>query len=95
MPWKIIFDPAKRDWTLRVRGLDFLDADQVFDGLKLESPDNRRDYGELRMITVGYLRGRMVIVCWTPRGDTRHVFSMRKANEREQAKYGEELQARR
>jgi uncharacterized protein len=47
------------------------------------------------MITVGYLRGRMVIVCWTPRGDARHVFSMRKANEREKAKYSAELEARR
>lgn len=95
MPWKITFDPAKREWTLRERGLDFLDADQVFDGLKLESPDERRDYGELRIMTIGYLRGRMVIVCWTPRGNSRHVFSMSKANDREKAKYSAEIAARR
>jgi uncharacterized DUF497 family protein len=29
---EISFDPAKRDWTLRERGLDFLDAAEVFDG---------------------------------------------------------------
>ena len=75
--------------------MDFLDADQVFDGLKLEFPDERRDYGELRMLTVGYLRRRMVIVGWTSRGDARHVFSMRKANDREKAKYGAEIEARR
>jgi uncharacterized protein len=92
---KITFDPAKRDWTLRERGLDFAEADQVFAGVKLERPDRRRNYGEVRIITVGYLRGRMVVVCWTPRGDARHVFSMRKANEREKAKYGAELEARR
>jgi uncharacterized DUF497 family protein len=45
MPWKITFDPAKRDWTLRERGLDFADATEVFDGLKLEHADDRRDYG--------------------------------------------------
>ena len=95
MPWKITFDPAKRDWTLRHRGLDFLDADLVFDGLKFEFPDDRRDYGELRMLTVGYLRNRMVVVGWTPRGDARHVFSMRKANDREKAKYRTEIEARR
>ena len=95
MPWKITFDPAKRQWTLRERGLDFLDADKVFDGLKLEFPDERRNYGELRMITVGYLRRRMVTVCWTPRGNARHVFSMRKVNDREKAKYGAEIEARR
>lgn len=55
---KITFDPAKRDWTLRERGLDFAEAGQVFAGVKLESPDERRDYGELRMVTVGYLRKR-------------------------------------
>ena len=55
---RITFDPAKRDWTLRERGLDFLDAPLVLDGLKLEHPDDRRDYGEVRMITVGYLRRR-------------------------------------
>ena len=91
MPIKITFDPAKRDWTLRERGLDFAEADQVFAGVKLERADERRDYGELRMVTIGYLRDRMVIVCWTPRGDARHVFSMRKANEREKAKYSAAL----
>jgi hypothetical protein len=95
MPIKITFDAAKRDWTLRERGLDFVDAERVFAGVKLEKPDLRHDYGELRMVTVGYLRERMVIVCWTLRGDARHVFSMRKANEREKAKYGAELEARR
>jgi hypothetical protein len=29
------------------------------------------------------LEGRIVVVGYTPRGETRHVFSMRKANERE------------
>jgi uncharacterized DUF497 family protein len=91
----ITFDPAKRDWTLRERGLDFAEAGRVFAGVKLERPDERRDYGELRMITIGYLHDRMVIVCWTPRDNARHVFSMRKANEREKAKYSGELEARR
>jgi hypothetical protein len=38
-------------------------------------------------MTVGHLRGRMVIVVWTARGDARHVISMRKANDREQARF--------
>ena len=45
--------------------------------------------------SVGYLRRRMVIVGWTPRGDARHVFTMRKANDREKEKYGAEIEARR
>ena len=95
MPWTITFDLAKRDWTLRERGLDFLEAAIVFDGATIDDPDDRRDYGELRMITVGHLRGRMVVIGWTPRGEARHVFSMRKANEREKKFYGQEFEARR
>ena len=39
------------------------------------------------------LRGRMVVVIWTPRADARHVISMRKANDREKARYGSKLDA--
>jgi uncharacterized protein len=44
------------------------------------------DYGEKRIICFGMLRDRMVVVGYTPRGAHRHVFSMRKANDREQAR---------
>ena len=88
----ITFDPAKRAATLAERGLDFDDASEVFQGDTLEFPDDRRDYGELRMLTVGHLRGRMVILVWTPRGNARHVISMRKANAREKARFGKRLE---
>jgi hypothetical protein len=61
----------------------------VFGGVTIDIPDLRQDYGELRIKTIGYLRARMVVVIWTGRGDARHVISMRKANDREQAKYGQ------
>ncbi|GJD94236.1 BrnT family toxin [Methylobacterium iners] len=83
----ITFDPAKRDRALVKRGLDFQAAESVFSGPVYEFEDLRTNYGETRIITVGLLAGRMVIVGWTPRGADRHVFSMRKANAREQARY--------
>ena len=79
----VTFDPAKRDKTLLERGLDFADAAFVFEGDILEVEDIRHDYGEARIICYGLLAGRMVVVGYTPRGAERHVFSMRKANERE------------
>jgi uncharacterized DUF497 family protein len=88
----ITYDPRKREWTLRERGLDFADAETVFAGLAIDIPDLRRDYGETRVNTVGYLRGRMVIVCWTPRGNARHIISLRKANDREKARYRQRLE---
>lgn len=84
---RIAYDPAKRAWTLAHRGLDFDDAAQVFDGLTAEVEDKRKDYGEKRIICFGVLQGRLVVIGYTPRGAVRHVFSMRKANDREQARF--------
>ena len=84
---RISFDPAKRARTLAERGLDFEDARLVFEGVTWEVEDLRQDYGETRIICYGYLAGSMVVVVYTPRGgDCRHVFSMRKANDREKAR---------
>ena len=83
---RITFDAAKRAKTFAERGLDFADAEFVFAGVTLEVEDTRRNYGEPRIICYGYLDKRMVVVGYTPRGDERHVFSMRKANEREKAR---------
>jgi uncharacterized DUF497 family protein len=84
---RITFDPNKRAWTLRERGLDFAEADEIFAGATADDIDLRKDYGETRIITAGYLRGRMMIVVWTARGDDRHIISLRKANDREQKFY--------
>ena len=83
---RITFDPSKRDRALAERGLDFSDAEIVFEGVTLEVEDTRKAYGEQRIICYGLLSGRMVVIGYTPRGADRHVFSMRKANEREQTR---------
>ena len=85
---RISYDPIKRRKTLDERGLDFESASTVFAGLTLEIQDTRQDYGEMRMICFGMLADRMVVIGYTPRGTTRHIFSMRKANEREQDRIG-------
>ena len=83
---RLTFDPAKRQKALLERGLDFEDAALVFEGVTVEVEDTRKDYGEVRMICFGLLEGRMVVVGYTPRGSDRHIFSMRKANDREQTR---------
>ena len=83
---RITYDPAKRTRTLAERGLDFEDALIVFEGLTVEVEDTRKDYGERRIICYGKLEGRLVVVGYTLRGTVRHVFSMRKANDREQTR---------
>lgn len=91
---KISFDPAKRVATLQNRGLDMLRAGEAICGASLTVEDRRRDYGETRFITIGFLDQRMVVIVWTARaisdatGEQCRVISMRKANDREQALYG-------
>jgi hypothetical protein len=77
-------DPDKRTRTLTERGLDFEDAPIVFAGLTVEVQDTRQDYGEIRMLCYDKLEGRLIVIGYNPRGADRHVFSMRKANRREQ-----------
>jgi len=86
-PMQIEFDSTKRDKTLTERGLDFACAGEVFAGVTATFADTRLDYGEPRWNTVGLLHGRMVVVTWTQRGEVRRIISMRKANEREQARF--------
>lgn len=79
----ITYDPVKRATTLADRGLDVEDALLVFEGLTLEFEDTRRNYGETRLICYGLLADRLVVIGYVPRGQDRHIFSMRKANGRE------------
>jgi uncharacterized DUF497 family protein len=88
---KITFDRAKRERTLKERGLDFADAVEVFAGPTFDLEDNRLDYGETRTQTYGLLRGRLVVVVWTRRGEARQIISMRKCNAREEKKFRERL----
>lgn len=85
---EIEFDPQKRIRTLAERGLDMARANEIFAGVHATVEDTRKDYGETRHMTVGFLDGRMVFIAWTQRNSATRIISMRKANDREQAHYG-------
>jgi uncharacterized DUF497 family protein len=80
---QITYDPVKRLKTLEERGIDFEDAVHVFNGDIVELEDTRNPYGECRMLCFGMLNNRRVVVGYVQRGETRHIFSMRKCHERE------------
>jgi uncharacterized protein len=88
---EISFDPAKRDWTLRQRGLDFLDAVHIFGNPEITLADDRREYPEERYLTYGLLNDRLHVVVWTATASGRRVISMRKCNEREQRRFRQRL----
>ena len=86
---KLEWDEPKRQRTLRDRGLDFADLAR-FDWDNAETyQDKRRDYGEVRWVSVGWLRNRVVVVGWTLRGDTHRIITHHKANSRVRRKYAE------
>lgn len=91
LPVLVEFDEAKRLSTLESRGLDMARAEEVFGGPTLTSEDDRKNYGEDRFITIGFLDDSMVILVWTPRNDAYRIISMRKANERERRTYAGRL----
>jgi uncharacterized DUF497 family protein len=85
---KTTFNPAKRDWTLAHRGLDFaVDAEKVFSGDTVTMVDDRFDYGEVRRISAGFLEGRMVVIVRTERGASRDIISMRYCHDKEEERW--------
>jgi uncharacterized DUF497 family protein len=85
------WDEEKCRANLQKHGLSFDDAWQVLAGDTITIPDERYDYGEDRLITLGRLSGRVVVVVHVARGETTRIISMRKANAREQEIYQERL----
>jgi hypothetical protein len=85
------YDEAKRAATMLHRDVDFARASEVFAGLTFTREDERAGYGEVRLVTVGLLDERMLVIVWTQRGEARRIISMRKANDREQARYRSRL----
>lgn len=87
----IAWDEAKRQRTLKERGLDFADAALMFAGRSMTLPDERRAYGEPRYITAGWLRNRFVVVVWTPRDGDLRIISMRYGHADEEAYYQSQM----
>ena len=82
------WDDAKDEATRAERGFGFADAAGIFLGRRVEWPDTRRDYGEVRMITVGEADGLFYTVVYTDRQDVdgqhvRRLISARLANRKE------------
>ena len=91
---KYEWDEAKNRKNLAKHGLSFEDAAQVFSGPCVTFEDDRFEYGEARLITLGLLAGRLVVMAHSPRREGTRIISMRKGNRREQKIYQERLGTR-
>jgi uncharacterized protein len=83
------WDELKRRGNVRKHGLDFVDCGAVFRGPVLTILDDRRSYGEIRFLTVGLLRDKVVVISHTEDRGLIRIISMRAATTHEEADYFE------
>ena len=83
------WDENKRKSNFKKYGLDFIDADQIFkDEYRYTKIDNRKNYGEIREITIGMYNGNILTsVCHTDRSGITRIISFRPASKKEKEQY--------
>ena len=84
----VTFDPGKNAKNIAERGLPFDMVDDFDWGTAIIIEDTRKDYGERRFRVFGYIGDRLCVAVITPRNETAHVISLRKANTREVKEHG-------
>ena len=81
------YDEAKNKTNVQKHGVALSEAKLLEWDLLISTHDARRDYGEVRTVGFTLIADRLYCVVFTDRGDTRHIISLRKANNREKAYY--------
>ena len=75
----VTWDETKRRTNIRKHGIDLAELDEVFDSHMVTDEDDRERYGERRLQSLGWWRGRVVFLVWTEREDGAHAISCRYA----------------
>ena len=83
---------TKRATNIKDHGLDFIDAQSVFEGMTYTFEDDRFSYGEQRFVTLGLLAGITVSVVHTENEHEIRTISFRKATKRESQIYFDAIQ---
>ena len=80
---RFTWSESKRTRNLKVYGLDFVDVERVFRSVTYTFEDDRFDYGEQRLVTLGLLAGIPVSIVHTESEHEIRIISFRKATHRE------------
>lgn len=86
---EISYDPKKNYRNIVQRGLPFDDAAYFDFETSIQYIDMRHDYGEKRILSIGYMGERLHVLCFVETTTGIRVISFRKANQREVKKYEE------
>ena len=76
-------EPKRQANRKKHSGLDFADAERVFNGPTATDEDTRVNYGEQRWNTIGLLELKVVVIIHTETEDEIHIISMREAEKHE------------
>ena len=87
---KITYDPSKNAWNIAERGLPFDLVAELDWETAVAREDKRRDYGERRILVLGFIGYRLHAAVVIYRGDAVHVISLRKSSKQEVRWYDEE-----
>jgi len=80
-------DPAKRRKNLAKHNIDLPGCMEAFDGPMLTREDDREDYGEQRLVSLGWTQGRVIVLVWTDREEPPRLISCREAEPHEREAY--------
>ncbi len=84
---QITFDPAKNERNIHERGLSFEMAAEFNFESAVTTEDTRRDYGENRFRSFGFIGPDLYALVFTIHGESLRVISLRRINRRERALY--------
>ena len=85
----VTVDPAKDLLNQEVHGVSLSLASELEWDTLMSRPDQRRNYGETRMIGYALFGERLYCVVYVDREEARRIISLRKANSREVIRYAE------
>ena len=84
----VLWDPVKDKINLQKHGLPLSFGESVLRNAIHSFEDRRMNYGERRFVTFGKVDGRLFVAMSVPREDCVRLISVRRANAREQRRYG-------
>ena len=84
---KFEWDENKNYSNVQQHGIDFQDAENIFDGFTVTIEDDRFDYGEQRFVSFGIMYGHVIVVVHLETEAVIRIISARKATKNEQKEY--------
>ena len=89
---KFTWDESKNKLNIEKHKIDLADVSPVFDGPMYITVDTRRDYGEDRMVGIGFLNNGIIVTVYIEVSEeTIRLISARKAEKHERKKLRQEL----